>query len=379
MPQAAPLPELHGELTEIWRLLSMKISQFLSDPSDLESSQYALDEAKQLRLKIQTSLVEVEAALAAETVNLPAHKTPPFLSVIDPKTVSPVSTHEDIFAVYDADDTPEAAVQNVVIEPEKIEHTPSPPRTIKISKLPGNHCRPDMVLLAGSIFRMGNAQDIGNADERPVIETALMPFSIGRYPVMFEEYDQFIEDVNRALPQAPFKKPKDAWGRGRQPVINVTWHEANIYAEWLSIQTGRKFRLPTEAEWEFAARAGIDDAWWFGDKPDDLTQYAWYRDNANNQTHPVGRKRPNIWGIHEMYGNVWEWTASAYENKLSEQANRCVPRKNKQLPISLRGGSWGDCAKHTRSASRNWLKPNAKNFTVGFRLVEILEDDDARA
>ncbi|MCP4698472.1 MAG: SUMF1/EgtB/PvdO family nonheme iron enzyme [Gammaproteobacteria bacterium] len=132
---------------------------------------------------------------------------------------------------------------------------------------------PEMVLLSGGKFRMGDIQGTGYDDEKPVHEVSVSAFAIGRYPVMFEEYERFTEAAGR-------EKPGDnGWGRGRRPVINVSWQEAAAYCEWLSEQTGQTYRLPTEAEWEYACRASAETAYCFGDDEGRLTEYAWYRDS----------------------------------------------------------------------------------------------------
>jgi len=158
-----------------------------------------------------------------------------------------------------------------------------------------------MVHLPKGEFMFGEGSDA----EKVVID---YEFEIGKYLVTFDEYDVYCEDRN-------IEKPDDCdWGRGRRPVINVTWHDAVAFCEWLSEKTKQNYRLPTEKEWEYACRAGTETEWSFGDDYKDLEQYAWYKSNSYNLgsankdfgTHSVGEKLPNQWGLYDMYGNVSE-------------------------------------------------------------------------
>ena len=212
-------------------------------------------------------------------------------------------------------------------------------------------------------------------------------FWIGQYEVTFEQYDAFTKATHRA-------KANDLsnWGRDNRPAIYVKWFYANEFAKWLSEKTGHSYRLPTEAEWEYAARAGTTTAFSFGDHVGGMDnhsffkmlmdagtanadaeralidQYAWYGGNADQQTHPVGQKKPNPWGLYDMHGNVWEWTCSVYAEDYSGSES-CVedPKSNKKR--SVRGGSWQFYAKGMRSADRRFFAPVMRLPYVGFRLV----------
>ena len=225
-----------------------------------------------------------------------------------------------------------------------------------------------MMILPGGRFRMGNIQGKGSKDERPVHEVEVDCFAIGRYPVTFAEYDAFCEATGR-------EKPKDeGWGRGQRPAINVSWQDAQDYCEWLSRETGQTYRLPTEAEWEYACRAGSESAYCFGDDEKLLDEYAWYVKNSDRKTHPVGEKKANAWGLHDMHGNVWEWCADWFDNTYYAECQKQGVVKNPQGPAMgsnrvLRGGSWIFRLVRCRSVSRLDYPPGDRSRGFGFRLA----------
>jgi formylglycine-generating enzyme required for sulfatase activity len=168
---------------------------------------------------------------------------------------------------------------------------------------------PEMVVVPAGSFQMGNVEGGGEKDETPVHAVTIQkPFAIGRYEGTFDEYDQFAKATNRKLPA------DQGWGRGHRPVINVSWEDVNAYVKWLSEQTGKRYRLPTEADWEYAARAGKETAYWWGN--DFIKGMAncngcgsqW----DNKQTAPVGSFKPNALGLYDTAGNVWEWVEDCY-------------------------------------------------------------------
>lgn len=140
------------------------------------------------------------------------------------------------------------------------------------------------------------------------------------------------------------------------PVSNVTQIAASRFCEWLSAKTGHFYRLPTEAEWEYAARAGTKTTYSFGDNIEALTDYAWFDKNSDASYHKVGQKRPNPWGLYDMYGNVAEWTLDQYFPETYQKANERTENPleivTKEFPVAVRGGSYKDDAKYLRSASR---------------------------
>jgi formylglycine-generating enzyme required for sulfatase activity len=220
---------------------------------------------------------------------------------------------------------------------------------------------PEMVWIEEGQFRMGKGRD----DEH---EVSVERFAMGRYPVTFAEYDKFAEATGR-------EKPDDeGWGRGNRPVINVSWYDAVAYTEWLCTQTGQQYRLPTEVEWEYAARAGTETDYWWGD---DIGQNrANCRESGSQwsgkQTSPVGSFEPNPFGLYDTAGNVWEWTFSEYEDRGKEPRLFITNDLDSNLCMFvLRGGSWFNDAWGARAAYRNGRPPTVRYRNVGFRFARL--------
>ncbi|MBN2824701.1 MAG: formylglycine-generating enzyme family protein [Campylobacterales bacterium] len=191
------------------------------------------------------------------------------------------------------------------------------------------------------------------SNEKPIHKVTIdYEFEISKYPVTFDEYDLYCEDVKKKLAD------DNKWGRGRRPIMRVSWEDAVAYCEWLSQKSGQIYRLPTETEWEYACRAGTTTKWSFGDDEKELEKYAWYSENSEGKTHPVGELKPNPWGLHDMHGNVWEWCEDWYD-------------KDKDTKV-LRGGSWIDVATRTCSSVRDRSYPIGHGGRVGFRLLRAL-------
>ena len=237
---------------------------------------------------------------------------------------------------------------------------------------------PAMVVIPGGEFQMGSP---ANEPERDSDErqhgVRVASFAMGQYEVTFEEYDQFCVATGR-------EKPSDeSWGRGRRPVINVSWNDAMAYAEWLSQQTGKQYRLPTEAEWEYAARAGMTTPFWTGHcvttdqanydgnygygSPDCGAQTGVYR----QKTLPVDSLQPNPWKLYGTMGNVWEWTCSAYAKDYDGAEQKCS-KKDTTGPLAVRGGAWDLRPAWVRSAYRDRLVPANRDGALGFRLARSL-------
>ncbi|MDM8558254.1 SUMF1/EgtB/PvdO family nonheme iron enzyme [Candidatus Parabeggiatoa sp. HSG14] len=225
---------------------------------------------------------------------------------------------------------------------------------------------PEMVWIPAGRFRMGDIQGGGDDDEKPVHSVSVNRFAMGRYEVTFAEYDKFAQATGRG-------KPSDSgWGRGNRPVINVSWNDATAYTEWLSQQTGEQYRLPTEAEWEYAARAGTETKYWWGNDVGSNKANCYGNDCGDSfeYTAPVGSFQPNRFGLYDTVGNVYEWTCSEYENKYKGKEKQCLG-KNRANRRVLRGGSWYSYPSYSRAASRYRDDPVIRNYVVGLRLVRV--------
>ena len=188
-------------------------------------------------------------------------------------------------------------------------------------------------------------------DEHPVHTVRVERFELSKYEVTFEEYDRFTSATGRA------RTSEEGWGRGRRPVINVSWEDAVAYTRWLSEQTGERYRLPSEAEWEYAARAGAETKYHFGNDESRLCQYGNHADTSmdygrrnqtcsdgvGKKTAMVGRYEPNRFGLYDMHGNVWEWVQDCWnESYRGAPADGSAWERGDCSQRVLRGGSWGD-------------------------------------
>ncbi len=224
----------------------------------------------------------------------------------------------------------------------------------------------DVIYPKTNTYQMGSND--GYDDEKPVHSITFdHDFEIAKTQVTFEEYDLYCEDTEA-------EKPSDeGWGRGKRPVINVSWDDTQAYCKWLSKETSKEYRLPTEAEWEYACRAGTSTKWSFGDDEKELGKYAWYSENSNSKTHEVATKKENSWGLHDMHGNVREWCQDDWvDNYENTPRDGTAYKKSKNSSKVLRGGSWIYNATLTRSAYRYFRSPTSRDDVDGFRLLRTL-------
>lgn len=257
--------------------------------------------------------------------------------------------------------------------PDQKLSVPPPSSVVILPKRPGENFQdrlldgslgPEMVWLPAGQFQMGDLRGTGSENEQPVHEIALDIFAMGKYPVTFAEYDGYADKVG-------VPKPDDCgWGRATRPVIKVSWDEAIAYAQWLSQQTGQPYRLPTEAEWEYAARAGTETDYWWGNEIE--KNRAVYAEGGSpwdgKMTSPVGSLPSNPFGLSDMLGNVWEWTCSVYEEKYGGEEQKCVSNHEDNRPRVLRGGAWNSKARWLRTSYRNWNVRTLWFNYVGMRL-----------
>jgi len=249
-----------------------------------------------------------------------------------------------------------SAIMKLIAEAEKV-LGPAPTRAIDMG---GGIAPMEFVFMPPGTFLMG--RDGGGA-EGPVHEVELTQgFYIGRHEVNKAQYHKV------AVP----RKPVGLYKGDSLPIESVSWEEATAFCRELGGRIGRTCRLPTEAEWEYACRAGSPKAFSFGDQVERLAEHAWYEDNSNDTPHEVGTKKPNAHGIYDVHGNVWEWCldwfAAGYYAK--------GPRRDPQGPDAgtqrvIRGGAWSSAAKFCRSATRDMYPPSTKVADVGFRVVML--------
>ena len=227
---------------------------------------------------------------------------------------------------------------------------------------------PEMVSIPGGSFEMGSPDGEGETSEHPRHSVTVKGFYMGKYEVTFEQYDEFARATLRPLP-----KDED-WGRGHRPVIYVSWDDAKAYAQWLSAETGKPYRLPSEAEWEYAARANSTTAFFWGPDEAGAKDYAWFSVNSEGKTHPVGEKKPNGYGLHDTAGNVWEWTADCwhdiYTNAPPDGSAWEATDGGECLNRVVRGGSWGNIPRNLRLAYRFRFTSVVAFITLGFRLAQ---------
>jgi len=220
---------------------------------------------------------------------------------------------------------------------------------------------PEMVIIPAGDFMMGDIQGAGYNNEQPVHEVSVGSFAMSRHEITFAEYDRFAQATG-------YPKPDDlGWGRGERPVINVSWNEARLYAEWLSQQTQQDYRLPTEAEWEYAARGGTSTKYPWGNEIESANCDGCGSEWDNAKTAPVGSFAPNAFGLYDIVGNVREWTCSAYQTQYEGAEQGCKLDDNRRQVN--RGGSWYNTPKQVRVAVRSWGWLNFRYNGVGFRLL----------
>jgi len=245
----------------------------------------------------------------------------------------------------------------------------------------------EMVALPGGCFTMGSpgSEPERDPDEGPRHEVCLKPFEIGRHEVTFADWDACVADGG-----CPPIDDDGGWGRGRHPVINVSWQEAHEYVRWLNHSGGSGFRLPSEAEWEYAARAGTDTAFSTGpcintDQAnfDGTFEYGNCPDPTNvdlHRTQPVGSYPPNPWGLYDIHGNVNEFVQDCWNESYDGAPTdgsawddgNCTRRV-------LRGGSWQGYPGYLRSAYRCRSGPAFGHRTIGFRLARTIDDAEPPA
>ena len=287
-------------------------------------------------------------------------------------------------------------------------------------KLHGTNAKFEMVPIPGGEFKIGSPESEAKRgkDEGPQVTIKVAPFWMGKYEVRWSEYRSFMQlyDLFKKLESkklrtvteknqadaitipTPLYDPSYTYALGEepeQPAVTMSQYAAKQYTKWASRLTGDFYRLPTEAEWEYACRAGTTTAYSFGDDPAAIGDYAWFFDNSDDVTYPVGKKKPNAWGLFDMHGNVSElvldqYAADRYANLPESDAKSVgsIAWGKKIFGRVIRGGSWQDDAELLRSAARSqtddwrnedpnlpkspWWFTDEDALTVGFRIIRPL-------
>jgi formylglycine-generating enzyme required for sulfatase activity len=274
----------------------------------------------------------------------------------------------------------------------------------------------DLVPIRGGTFRLGSPDNEPGrkTDEGPQRDVEIAPFWMAKCELTWDAYDVWMSDLDIAKrefakldpsprdsvadllqvsqPTPPYTDMTFGMGKRGYPAICMTQHAARVYCQWLSAKTGRYYRLPSEAEWEYACRAGTTTAYHFGDDPDLLDEHAWYYENSDEKYHKVGLKKANPWGLYDMHGNVAEWVLDqylkdGYSRFEGPLAKNPVNAPTSVYPRVVRGGGWDDLPKRLRSASRlgsdeEWSQQDPQvpqsiwyhtdALAVGFRIVRPL-------
>lgn len=230
-----------------------------------------------------------------------------------------------------------------------------------------------MVNIPAGQFTMGC--DLGRDDvaracidtEKPAHSVMINAFQMGKTEVTFDQWDAC------TTAGVCFRPNDQGWGRGTRPVINVSWHDIQAYIQWLNQQTGKRYQLPTEAQWEYATRANRDTASpWGNASTCNHANFGGYKCQAGS-TKPVALYQANIFGLYDTLGNVWEWTQDCWQGNYNDAPFNGSARSCGQLHDSrvLRGGSWNDDIKYCRSACRSASTPGSRSGAVGFRLALV--------
>lgn len=290
------------------------------------------------------------------------------------------------------------------------------------AKIPGSEVEFELVPIAGGKFKMGSPESASDhrTDEGPQFDVIVEPFWMGKYEVTWAEYKLYMSldrvfkafqasgirgveefsNVDAITAPSSLYDPSftfEAGDKPRQPAATMSQYAAKQYTKWLSLLSKDFYRLPTEAEWEYACRAGTTTAWYFGDDPKLLDEHAWFIENSDELRHEVGQLKANPWGLYDMYGNVAEWVLDGYDENgydgslqgKTVTAAQAFAKPTKVFPGVLRGGSWELEAEDCRSAARlpsdnewrdedpnypqsPWWFTTSPGLGTGFRMIRPL-------
>lgn len=309
-----------------------------------------------------------------------------------------------------------------LVWPNSLAQAESPKNTSYTREIPGSKVSFEMIALPGGSFEQGSSNDEAPEGASPSIKVEVPPFWIGKYEVTWDEYKLFMQlsgmiekfddqgirkvtkenEIDAVTSPSKLYDPSFTFQSGedpRKPAVSMSQYAAKQYTKWLSLLTGEFYRLPTESEWEYACRAESKSDFSYGDDVDQLENYAWFEDNSDYETHIVGEKKPNPWGLYDMHGNASEWVLDEYREDwyaslpkrlLNTSETLCWPTK--LYPRVLRGGSINsaaaDCRSTVRRASNDedlrsydpntpkspWWFASDEALDIGFRIVRPAQD-----
>lgn len=247
-----------------------------------------------------------------------------------------------------------------------LQHSPPPQLSGTDSTVYVNSIGIEFRRIPAGTFQMGSSR--GEDDEAPVHEVTITePFYIGATEVTQYQWARLMDE-----------NPSHFRGLYR-PVDSVSWYQAQAFVDSLNQKEDTDlYRLPTEAEWEYAARAGSTSPYYFGTAQDSLPNHAWYSLNSEARSHRVAEKHSNPYGLHDVYGNVWEWVRDAYSPTYYERSARTNPvnTANRSRRRVIRGGGWYAVISSLRSANRGWARPFARDPQLGFRVVREIPENE---
>lgn len=273
--------------------------------------------------------------------------------------------------------------------------TASPPTQTPVVVTPTREpYEPEMVEIPGGLFRMGDLQEDGYSEEKPVHTVQIESFMLGKYEITFGQFTAFTQSSGY---QTKIEQGKSCYIYYHQtdghPMVCISWHDVQAYIRWLNQKTGKIYRLPSESEWEYAARAGSKTKYHFDDNSDELCRYANVLDITAHKTYvnygpiaecndgylntaPVGMFSANAFGLHDMHGNVWEWVQDCWHSDYKDApSDGSAWEKGNSADCDhrvVRGGDWYDTPKNVRSSGRGLNNPGNVGDDLGFRLARDL-------
>jgi formylglycine-generating enzyme required for sulfatase activity/serine/threonine protein kinase len=302
-------------------------------------------------------------------------------SVYGLRIARPIETTPAVFEEPETtEQLPNQPIRIETVEVEQPLAQPLPPSQDEVSFELAPGVTMEMVLISAGEFLMGSPDSDPQAfsDEKPQhLVRITEPFYLGKYEVTQQQWEALMGTTTN--PRTGTRKNPSRFEGPNNPVDSVSWHDCRAFFNKLNKKSGKsggKFSLPTEAQWEYACRAGSSTRWCFGDDEAKMDEYGWYDPNSNRTPHPVGQKRPNAWGLYDVHGNVWEWCADQYESRYYEESpvdDPCSSGQRHYYVYVVRGGSFNLWPVNARSGNRSSnYGNNAGSAPIGFRVARAV-------